>query len=294
MINLRFSEDGPQDFMHIVMLRGLIKLWIGQMAGLELATGSMCNRPSFSDTWLMNLLAFATVPNDADLQTKIRQHEQDWQSNPAVKALINDFAREHIVVALIGGLFAAGLAILSVILLGRYRSARHDAGSRSAANTKMYFRAMLLSGFVGFSLGLVVLVNAGTALNPAPGFFMAVAPTTPNGKVVDTALAEWVESGDTVMPAVLENKVSERIAWQRPKAIICGLLFVLFGSFATKSWRRRLRISVISGPHQKTARFGLFVKEASLFSLSLLTMVMFIANTGYATAPITITMFGGS
>jgi hypothetical protein len=242
----------------------------------------------------MNSLTFATVPNDVDLQTSIRQHEQDWQSNPAVKALINDFARDHFVVALIGGFFAAGLAMLSVILFRRYRSARHDVGSRSAAIAKMYFRAMLLSGFVGLSLGLIVFVNASTALNPAPGFFMAVAPTTPNGKVVDSALAEWIESGDTAMPAVLVNKVSERIAWQRPKAIISGSLFVLFGSFAAKSWRRRLRVLVIGGPQRKTARFGPFVKEASLFSLSLLTMVMFIANTGYATAPITITMFGGS
>jgi energy-coupling factor transporter transmembrane protein EcfT len=240
-------------------------------------------------------LSTSAAPANADgaLQKTIRQHEEGWQSNHAMKTLIDDYTREHFVVAAVGGVFAVGFAVVSVLLWKRYRKTPQAAGLKSTLARKMYFRSLLLSSVVGLSLGLLVFANASTALDPAPGFFMANTATTPNSQAVDTALNDWITSGNTTMPAILEKHVNKRVGWQRPKAIVSGFLFALFAALSVRISKALIRSST-SKSQWAARRVGLLAGKLTVVPLALLTMVMFIANTAGAMAPISISLLGGS
>jgi hypothetical protein len=242
------------------------------------------------------LSGFSAAPAGADeaLQKTIRQHEEGWQSNHAMKTLIDDYTKEHLVVAVVGGVFVVGFAVLSVLLWKRYRKTPRDAGLKFKLEQKMYFRSLLLSSIVALSLGLLVFVNVATALDPAPGFFMANTATTPNSQAVDTALNDWITSGNTAMPAVLEKHINKRVGWQRPKAIISGILFALFAVLSVRISKALVRSSDASKSRWSARRVGLLAGKLTAVPLSLLTMVMFIANTAGATAPRAISLLGGS
>jgi hypothetical protein len=211
-----------------------------------------------------------------------------------MKTLIDDYTREHLVVAAVGGMFVVGFAVLSVLLWKRYRKTPRAVGPKSPLARKMYFRSLLLSSVVGLSLSLLVFANAATALDPAPGFFMANRPTTPNSEAVDTALNDWITSGNTAMPAILEKHLNKRVGWQRPKAIVSGLLFALFAALSVRISKALMRSANTSRSPWAARRVGLLAGKLTEVPLALLTMVMFIANTAGAMAPISISLLGGS
>jgi hypothetical protein len=142
--------------------------------------------------------------------------------------------------------------------------------------------------------GRIRIANAATALDPVPGFFMANTPTTPNSRAVDTALNDWITSGNTAMPALLEKHVNKRVGWQRPKAIVSGLLFALFAVLSVRISKALLRSSNASRSLRSAGHVGLLAGKLTVVPLALLTMVMLIANTAGATAPIAISLLGGS
>jgi hypothetical protein len=242
------------------------------------------------------LSTLRAVPASADetLQKTIRQHEEGWQSNHAMKTLIDDYTREHFVVASVGGVLVVGFAVLSVLLWKRYRQTPRAVGLKSTLERKMYFRSLLVSSVVGLSLGLLVFVNAATALDPIPGFFMANTQTTPNSQAVDAALNDWIKSGNTVMPAILEKHVNKRVGWQRPKAIVSGLLFLLFAALSVRISNALVRSSNERKSPWSARRVGLLAGKFTVVPLALLMMVMLIANTAGAMAPISISLLGGS
>jgi hypothetical protein len=231
---------------------------------------------------------------DKELQDTIRDHQHRWRSNPAMKALIDDYVREHIVVAALGGFFVLGFALLSVFLWERYRRTPRSSAFNGSVERRMYLRALLLSSVVGSCLGLIVFVNAATALDPVPGFFMANTPTSPNSQAVDDAVNDWIESGNSVMPVIVEKTVSDRVGWQRPKAIVSGILFIVFAALSVKNWQALIRRSNAGKPPWSAGGVGLLAGKVTLLPLALLTMVMFIANTASATAPLAISLLGGS
>lgn len=240
---------------------------------------------------------FAPIMLDKALQNTIRSHEQEWQSNPAMKALVNDYARAHSIVVVLGGAFVIGFTILSVFLwkqFWRHRKAPNTLRSKPPVARGMYFRAWLLASVVALALGVVVFANASNALDPLPGFSMANTPATPNTNVVDAALNDWIVSGQKQMPTVIEEKIRKRISWQRPKAIIAGLLFVLFAALSVKNWKALIRHADTGKSVWQPQGIGLLAGKFTVLPLAVVMLVMFIANTQGALAPITITLLGGS
>jgi hypothetical protein len=141
------------------------------------------------------------------------------------------------------------------------------------------------------ALGLIVAANLSTAADPLPGFLQAAASPTPNSLEVDMAVTDWVRSGASATPAVVQAKVDDRVAWQLPKAIICGLLLVAFGALAVAQCRRLVRRSRAG---EATPRRRERWAPMATVCAGLLMMVLFIANLQNALAPLTITVLGGS
>jgi hypothetical protein len=243
----------------------------------------------------MNSPGVAPMPFNEELENAIRQHQKGWQSNHAMKTLIDDYTRGHVVVVAVGGLFLLGFMLLSVLLWRQYRRTQRPAGSKWSVDRKMYFASWLVSSVVGLFMALIVFANVTTVLNPVPGFVSASAHPTPNSKVVDAAVIDWIALGKGPVPTIVEQKVDERLAWQRPKAIISGLIFMLLAGLSVKLRKALLRRSdTYTSRRWELRRTGLLVGEFAVVPMALLAMVMFMANTQGALAPVAISLLGGS
>ena len=92
---------------------------------------------------------------------------------------------------------------------------------------------------------------------------------------------------------LLHHAIDERLAWQRPKAIICSILLVAFVTLAVFVWRTLIRQSRAGEPFRKISR-RLMLGAGVVSTLScLVLMLMVIGNTEGAVAPLFITALYG-
>jgi hypothetical protein len=229
---------------------------------------------------------------DTDLQQVLREHESTWQSNPAIKQLIDDYARYHWVLVILGGILTVGFAVLGAIVWRNFVRAKRVHTGKWPTDKKLHFLLGVLSSFVGLCMALLVAVNAATALKPLPGFAMLPSRAGTQPSAFDAAIIDWVKSGRGDAPAVVEERVDARLGWQQPKAIITGVLFVLFTGFALLLWQRLIRRTQIVGSSWRVRERTLFAAELIAVPFALLMMVMFVANTQATIAPLTISVFG--
>jgi hypothetical protein len=230
-----------------------------------------------------------------DLQEVLREHESGWRSNGAMKMLIDDYAKYHLVLVILGGCLVIAFAALSLNIWRHFVRTERAAARKWPTEKKLYFSLGVMSSFVGLCLALLVVANAGTALKPLPGF--AMLPASRAGierTAVDTAVIDWVKSGSGNVPAIVEERVSARLNWQQPKAIISGALFILFTGLAFLLWKRLIRRTRVVGTRWSRPERTLFAAELFTVPVALLMMVMFVANTQASIAPLTISVFGPS
>jgi hypothetical protein len=231
-----------------------------------------------------------------ELQTTISEAlESGWRSNPAVKALVDDYVRFHWVLVFLGALVTLVCLGASLWLLRSYWKHRRvdTPGGRFSKKVSLSFSVSF--GAVGCLFGLLILVNAGTALNPLPGFSSLVATSTVRtDSEVGRSLTDWVQSGSSDTPSAVAKKVDDRLAWQRPKAIICSLLLVVFGSLTVAVWKALRRNARRFQSWNRTKSRTFLVAGVGGACVSFLLLVMAIANTQASVAPLTISTFGGS
>jgi hypothetical protein len=182
-------------------------------------------------------------------------------SNPALDALLHDCAKFHAVLAVLGGLATAGFVLVSVLSWRR---------SRAFA---------ISTAVLGLLMAVIAYANASNALNPRHDLATAIPvlrATRPGTEAagVQQATNAWLRSGSAAKPRLLQDKIDERLSWQRPKAIICSLLFFAFVGLCIRLRRRR----IVGG-------------VAMLCTLVLLVMAM--ANTEAAFAPMFLTVLYG-
>ncbi len=214
------------------------------------------------------------------------------RSNPAYTTLLSDYTRYHAVLVIEGGLFALLLIVLSGYCWRQFMRPNHAQAWPFA--TKVYLGFGLVS--TAMSLGLLILVaaNLSNVLNPQAGFAQSIPDLgTPHAGTYKAtlyqAVATWAQTGTTAMPAMLQDAVRDRLAWQLPKAIVCSGLFVVFAIITAGIWRNLIHV------HANATMWGL--KEYAGITLgvlavpvTLLLMLMALANTQASFAPITLTL----
>ncbi|MEU7903351.1 hypothetical protein [Actinoplanes sp. NPDC049118] len=111
-------------------------------------------------------------PGSGEASATLEQVRQQLASggpaSPALQAMIDDFARYHLAMAVIAGIVAAGLAALSVLLWRRFAGTAH---------TELRTRRVLASFGVVTALlpllvGLIAVANTTTAVDPAPALLV--------------------------------------------------------------------------------------------------------------------------
>ena len=87
------------------------------------------------------------------------------------------------------------------------------------------------------------------------------------------------------LPPLIQSAIDARLAWQRPKAIICAVLLVALVALSIWLWRTLIR---------RSGRGRLLLIAGSLSAAAcFVLMLMVIGNTEYAIHPITVTYLYG-
>jgi hypothetical protein len=219
-------------------------------------------------------------------------------SNPALNSLISANAEYHFALVMVGGLFLLALLSLSLFFWRRFTSTPQADDRKWTFEKKTYFSFGLLSVLVGLLMAVVVAANINNVLHPRQEFSGAISMlgTPPAGTRTEQrqrAFKTWLQSGSTQMPSLIQRKIDERLAWQRPKAIISSFLLIVFVVLSAHIWH-----TLIRGSRLREARWEL--KEASLLTAGvtmvnacLLLMLMVMGNTQGAISPLSLTLFFG-
>ncbi len=219
-------------------------------------------------------------------------------SNPALNRLLSDYSTYHVVLAVVGGCFLVALVVLSAVSWKRYNAAPRVDGRTWTFEKKTYCSFGAFSAILGVLLAVIVAANVSSVLDPRHGFAGAIGMLgTPRaGTRTDNlyqAFDTWLQSGTSPMPALIHTEVHNRLAWQRPKAVICTVLLVLFVWVGIRVWRTLIERSRLSGHERTIEERGLLTVGVATTIASLLLMLMVMGNTQASFAPLALTLFNG-
>jgi hypothetical protein len=234
-----------------------------------------------------------TEMND-DLQGTITELvESGSRSNPALSSLLSDYAKFHLVLAVVGGLFLVGVVVLGILCFGRFKRTARTGERKWSFESKTYFVFGALSVVLALGLALIVAANASNGLDPEAGFSGSLGLLgTPPSKL-ERAFDSWLQSGSTQVPPLVQNKVDARLAWQRPKAVVCSVLLVVCVMLAAHMWRTLIRRSRVREGRRRVGEALLLMAGVLAVPVCLLLMVMVMGNTQASLAPMSMTLFYG-
>jgi uncharacterized membrane protein YidH (DUF202 family) len=245
------------------------------------------------------LTASLIASSQDDLRSSLHSLlESGTDTNPALAALLHDYTRYHQVLVVVGGIFLVAVTGLSVLLWRRFRRSRSAASPAPRFERRTYFWSALLLTGVSMLLALVVAANISNVLDPRHGFGGAIGlvgspKAGTSAEELQAAYATWLTSGTDEVPPRVTEAIDDRLAWQRPKAIITSALLAGFVALAAVTWRSLIRRS-----RGRTGRRPL--REWSLLGLGLvsgaaclLLMLMVMGNTQGSIAPLSLTLFYG-
>jgi hypothetical protein len=216
------------------------------------------------------------------------------RSNAVYNTLLHDYIKYHAVLVIEGGIFALLLIVLGMYFWRRCKRTRKAETCNWTFEKKAYFCFGLVSTIVTLFMLLIVAVNLSTVLNPQEGFAQVIQDLgTPQAGMKKAAhyqaVNTWVQSGSANMPSMLQNEVCDRLSWQRPKAIVCSILLVVFAIFTTRLWQKLIN-SRASESRWRLKEKALIIIGVIAVPVTLLLMIMALANTQASFAPITLTL----
>jgi uncharacterized membrane protein YidH (DUF202 family) len=205
--------------------------------------------------------------------------DMQFSNSPAFDHLLTADRNYHIAFLVVGGLFTFLLLLFSAFSWVRFKRARRRTFER---------RSYLAFGTVSLAVGLVMAVvswaNVTSVVNPRQ---------TLSGTTLSRTGQTWLQSGSAQISPLLRHAIDDRLAWQRPKAVICGVLLVAVVTLAVFLWRTLIRRSAAGEPSRKLGR-RLMLGAGLLSAAScLLLMLMVIGNTEGAYAPLFLTALYG-
>lgn len=231
--------------------------------------------------------------NSDDLQNTLYSIMQSGsRSNPAYNTLLHDYTMYHAVLVIEGGIFTLLLIALSVYFWRQFERTQKTVTRTWLFEKKAYFCFGLISTAVALCMLLIVVANVSNVLNPQEGFAQSIPDlATPQAGTQKAALYQavntWAQSASAYIPSMLQNGVRNRLPWQRPKAVVCSILLVVFTIFTACLWWKLLH-SRASGAMVSLKEKALITMGVIAVPVTLLLMIMALANTQASFAPITL------
>ncbi|KWX87749.1 hypothetical protein AMQ83_11170 [Paenibacillus riograndensis] len=233
--------------------------------------------------------------NDELQRTLSEIIESGSQSNPAVNALISDYAKFHAVLAMVGGCLVLIFAWLSIIFWTQFKRSPKASSLKWGFERKACFVFGFLSSSVALFMVLIVVANLTNTLNPLHGFSLLdfsfkISSGEPYKDELRYAFTEWIQSGNEHIPSIIQERFNKRIEFHTTKAIVSGILLILFAGLSVYIWN-----ALVSWARSKDSKWRFKEKACFVFGsatvvLALLMMVIVMANTQAAFAPKTLSM----
>lgn len=219
-------------------------------------------------------------------------------SNPALNELLRDYAAYHVVFIGIGGLFLLAFAGLAMFSWRRFRRTPGSEGRRWSFERATYLCFAAMGVVVTLMMTVIVAANASSVADPRHGFSggLGMIGTPPDGTPtaeLHQAFSTWLQSGETEPPALIDARIDDRLAWQRPKAIICSVLLVVLVLLSAHIWRTLIRRSRARHARRTPKDVGLLGAGLLGGAACLVLMLMVIGNTQASFAPLSMTLFFG-
>jgi hypothetical protein len=210
-------------------------------------------------------------------------------NNPAFNYLLNDYAKYHFVMVILGGISFISLAIFSGYQMRLITKNASFIANLKTIRGKAALYLSTLTGFLALSLVLIVIGNLGNALNPRPGFKSSLGmlgnpPSGTKKALLQQSYADWIESESASIPRTVSRIVDDRISWQMPKALICLVLLALFIYLCKLVWAPILRGA-------EAHIYQLFALGVFLSVICGLLLIMAIANAQGSIAPVSLSLF---
>jgi uncharacterized membrane protein YidH (DUF202 family) len=202
-----------------------------------------------------------------------------FPTNPAYDRLLTDDRNFHVVFLVVGGLFTLLLLLFSVFSWVRFNRARRRTFER-----RSYFSFGAVSLTLGLLMAVVFAANVTSVVDPRQ---------TLSGTTFSPVGETWLRSGSAQISPLLHHAIDERLAWQRPKAVICGVLLVACVTLTVFRWRTLIRRSTTGEPFRKLSRRLMLCAGVLSAMACLLLMLMVIGNTEGAFAPLFLTVLYG-
>lgn len=221
--------------------------------------------------------------------------ESGSQSNPAVNALISDYANYHAVLVFVGGFLVLMFAWLSLLFWTKFKKSPKISKLKWGFERKAYFSFGLLSSSVTLMMILIVIANLTNALNPLHGFsLLDVSFKISDGVTykdeLRNAFYDWIQSDNGNIPSILQEKFNKRIEFHTNKAMASGILLILFVGLSVYIWNVLVRRTKSKDSKWRLKEKAYFGFGMATVVLTLLMMVIVVANTQAAFAPKTLSM----
>lgn len=145
---------------------------------------------------------------------------------------------------------------------------------------------------------LIIAANVSNVINPRVGFAGSIDMFAGEDLDVSTGsfydlVNTWLESENVDSPLFVQERIDERLSWQRPKAIMSSVLLVISVVFALFIWRA-IRVRARRPDAQwNYARIVFLLHGVAVILVILVLMLMVIGNMQGALAPISLTLFLG-
>jgi hypothetical protein len=203
------------------------------------------------------------------------------QANPALQTIVADYRLYHAVLVIAAAIFVIALLVLVVACVRALRKARRTPDGATRRETWTFGLFIVSSILLLLFLLLVMAANVSTVMNPEAGF----AGVDQSGK----AISDWLASGNPSVPADVQAAVDDRLAWQRPKAIVVSLLLVVVVAASIAIWRRWIARS----SNSRAGNVLLLGSGLATAGVAVLLMLMVMGNVQASIAPVAITLTFG-
>ncbi len=235
-----------------------------------------------------------------DLRTALeRLLRSGTHSNSALNVILADYRAYHVALVVGSGLVVLLLILLSVLSWRRFMRAPRSQSGKATLERKVWRFLALGSTALVLPFLVVCVANVTTAMDPRHGFSLLVdSMVTPRAGTgssnVYRAADAWLQSSTPRIPPTIQHRIDDRLAWQRPKAIVCGILFVIVTALSGQTWRRVIKHSrAVAAVSNLRTRLHIATGVATAV-VAVALVVMTIANAQASIAPVTISIFGAS
>lgn len=217
--------------------------------------------------------------------------------NFVVNQLINDYVLYHLVFVIIAILFLVLLVSAGIFFIKTFKGLP-TVVSNGLLERRIYFCLSVGTIIATVCLLLVTTGNVTNLVNPQQGFSGAIkmlgSAETDTQKKLQQEFIIWIESESFDTPVFIQEKINQRLEWQKPKAIISSILLFTVVLLNIYIWRKlTLKLGDTGVIKDKKVKLILLIVGLMTIFACLVLMLLVIANTQAVFAPLLLTLLFG-